>query len=126
MQKFLGKLNYLSQFIFNLSGNISAFVSILWLKNKAEFTWGADQQRAFDDIKSYLSSPPVMKAPVTGILFRLYIVAEDAVFGSVLMQIMEGKEHIIRYLSWHLIDVETRYFVIEKLCLSLFYACSKL
>jgi hypothetical protein len=126
MQKFLGKLNYLSQFIFNLSGNISAFVSILWLKNKAEFTWGADQQRAFDDIKSYLSSPPVMKAPVTGILFRLYIVAEDAVFGSVLMQIMEGKEHIIRYLSWHLIDAETRYFVIEKLCLSLFYACSKL
>jgi hypothetical protein len=34
MQKFLGKLNYLRQFIFNLSGKISAFAAILWLKMK--------------------------------------------------------------------------------------------
>jgi hypothetical protein len=39
MQKFLGKLNYLRQFIFNLSRKISAFAPILWLKNEAEFTW---------------------------------------------------------------------------------------
>jgi hypothetical protein len=48
------------------------------------------------------------------------------VIGAVLMQVMEGKEHIITYLIRHLIDVETRYSFIEKLCLSLFYACSKL
>jgi hypothetical protein len=46
--------------------------------------------------------------------------------GAILMQVMEGKEHIITYLSWRLIDTETRYSFIEKLCLSLFYACSKL
>jgi hypothetical protein len=45
---------------------------------------GADQQRAFDDIKKYLSSPPVMKAHMAGIPFRLYIAAEDAVIGAVL------------------------------------------
>jgi hypothetical protein len=39
---------------------------------------------------------------------------------------MEGKEHIITYLSRHLIDAKTRYSFIEKLWLSLFYACSKL
>jgi hypothetical protein len=126
MKKFLGKLNYLRQFMFNLSGKISAFALILWLKNEAEFTWGADEQCAFDDIKKYLSSPSVMKAPMAGIPFRLYITAEDAVIGVVLTQIMEGKEHIIRYLSRHLIDAKTRYSFIEKLCLSLFYACSKL
>jgi hypothetical protein len=54
------------------------------LKNEAEFTWGSDQQRAFDDIKKYLSSPPVMKAPLAGIPFRLYIVVEDVVIGVVL------------------------------------------
>jgi hypothetical protein len=43
MQKFLGKLNYLMQFIFNLLGKISAFAPILQFKNKAEFTWGVDQ-----------------------------------------------------------------------------------
>jgi hypothetical protein len=45
---------------------------------------------------------------------------------AILMQVMEGKEHIITYLSRWLIDTKTRYSFIEKLCLSLFYACSKL
>jgi hypothetical protein len=40
MQKFLGKLNYLRQFIFNLSRKISAFAPILRFKNEAEFAWG--------------------------------------------------------------------------------------
>jgi hypothetical protein len=96
------------------------------LKNEAKFTWGADQQRTFEDIKRYLSSPSVMKAPMTRIPFWLYIAVEDAVVGVVLTQVTEGKEHIITYLSRHLIDTETRYSFIEKLCLSLFYACSKL
>jgi hypothetical protein len=126
MQKFLGKLNYLRWFIFNLSGKISAFAPILQLRNEAEFTLGLDQQHTFDDIKKYLSSPPVMKATMAGIPFWLYITTEDVVIGDVLMQIMEGKEHIVTYLSWCLIDAKTRYSFIEKLCLSLLYACSKL
>jgi hypothetical protein len=87
---------------------------------------GADPQCAFDDIKMYLSSPPVMKAPMAGIPFRLYIIAEDAAIWVVLMRVMDGKEHFITYLSWCLIDTDTRYSFIEKLCLSLFYASSKL
>jgi hypothetical protein len=87
---------------------------------------GANQQRAFKDIKIYLSSPPVMKAPMAGILFQLYIAVEDAMIGVVLTQVTEGKEHIITYLRRRFIDAETRYSFIEKLCLYLFYACSKL
>jgi hypothetical protein len=37
-EKFLEKLNYLRQFIFNLSKKISAFTPILWLKNEVKFT----------------------------------------------------------------------------------------
>jgi hypothetical protein len=63
---------------------------------------------------------------MTRIPFRLYIAAEDAVIGVVLTQIMEGKEHIITYLSRHLINAKIRYSFIEMLCLYLFYACFKL
>jgi hypothetical protein len=126
MQKFLGKVNYLRRFISNLSGKISAFAPILRLKNEAEFTWVVDQEHTFENIKRYLSSSPVMKAPMPEIPFWLYIVAEHAVIGAVLTQVMEGNEHIITYLSQRLIDAKTRYSLIEKLCLSLFYACSKL
>ena len=81
LQKFLGKVNYLRRFIFNLSGKIDSFPPILRLKDEAEFTWGAEQQESFEKIKNYLSSPPVLKAPRRGVPFRLYVAAEDKVLG---------------------------------------------
>ena len=68
----------------------------------------------------------MLKAPRRGVPFRLYVAAEDKVIGAVLTQETEGKEYIITYLSQRLIDAETRYTFIEKLCLSLYYACTKL
>ena len=38
----------------------------------------------------------------------------------------EDKEYVITYISRRLIDAETRYIFTEKLCLSLYYACTKL
>jgi hypothetical protein len=55
-----------------------------------------DQQRAFDDIKKYLSSSLVMKAPMAGIPFQLYIATEDAVIGAVLMQVTDGNVTSLR------------------------------
>ena len=110
VQRFLGKVNYLRRFISNLAGKIDAFTPILRLKNDAEFAWGAEQQEAFDLIKKYLSSAPVLKAPRAGVPFRLYIAAEDKVIGAVLTQETEGKEHVVTYLSRRLVDAETRYF----------------
>ena len=72
------------RFISNLSGKIDAFTPILRLKNEAEFTWGAKQQEAFEKIKQYLSSPPVLKAPWRGVPCRLYVAAEDKVIGAIL------------------------------------------
>jgi hypothetical protein len=118
-------VNYLRRFIYNLAEKIDAFTPILRLKNDAEFAWGAEQQEAFDLIKKYLSSTPVLKAPRAGAPFRLYIAAEDKVIGAVLTQETEGKEHVVTYLSRRLVDAETRYTFIEKLCLCLFYACTK-
>jgi hypothetical protein len=84
MQKFLGKVNYLWRFISNLVGKIDAFTPILRLKNDVEFIWGAEQQEAFNLIRKYLSSAPVLKAPQLGVSFRLYIAVDDKVIGVVL------------------------------------------
>lgn len=62
---------------------------------------------------------------MSGAPFRLYIAAEDRVIGAVLAQEVSGKEYIIAYLSRRLLDAESRYVFIEKLCLSLYYACTK-
>ena len=113
------------RFISNLSGKIESFAPILRLKNEAEFTWGSAQQEAFDNIKKYLLNPPVLRAPKSGTPFRLYIAAQDKVIGAVLAQEDGGKEYTIAYLSRRLIDAETQYVFIEKLCLSLYYSCAK-
>ena len=65
-------------------------------------------------------------APQPGKPFKMYISAEDDTIGVVLAQEVDGKEHVIFYLSRKLIDAETRYPPIEKLCLSLYHACTKL
>ena len=70
-------------------------------------------------------SPPVLRAPKSEVPFRLYIAAQDTVIGAVLAQEDGGKEYIIAYLSRRLLDTETRYVFIEKLCLSLYCTCNK-
>ena len=42
------------------------------------------------------------------------------------MQEFEGKERVVFYLSRRLLDLETRYSPIEKLCLYLYFSCTKL
>jgi hypothetical protein len=87
---------------------------------------GAKQQEAFEKIKEYLSTPPVLHAPRRGVPFKLYIAAEEKTIGVVLTQEDKSKEYVIVYLGRRLLDPETRYTHIEKLCLSLYYACSKM
>ena len=96
------------------------------MKDEAESTWGAEQQESIEKIKNYLSSLPMLKAPRRGVPFRLYVAAKDKIIGAVLTQETEGKEYVITYVGRRLIDTETRYTFIEKLCLSLYYACTKL
>jgi hypothetical protein len=126
LQRFLGKVNYLRRFICNLSRKVDAFTPLLRLKSGAEFNWGAKQQEAFVEIKSYLTSPPVLQTPKSGVPFQLYVAAEPSVIGAVLTQDTDGREYVVAYESRRLLDAEMRYTFIEKICLSLYNACTKL
>jgi hypothetical protein len=42
------------------------------------------------------------------------------------VQVYDGKEKVVFYLSKRMLDTETRYHEIEKLCLYLFFTCTKL
>jgi hypothetical protein len=114
LQKFLGKGNYLRRFIANLSEKIIPFTPILKLNDESEFTWGAEQQDAFEKIKEYMSKPPVLHAPKRGVPFKLYIAAEEKIIGAILTQEDKGKEYVIAYLGRRLLDPETRYDHIEN------------
>src|SRR3954463_12614775 len=58
---------------------------------------------------------------------KLYIAASGSTIGSMLAQEDDnGVERAIYYLSRTLVDAETRYNDIEKLCLCLYFSCNKL
>ncbi|XP_058722974.1 uncharacterized protein LOC131594788 [Vicia villosa] len=68
-----------------------------------------------------------LKIPSEKKPMRLYISASDTTIGSMLAQEDEnGIERVIYYLSRVLNDAETRYTLIEKLCLCLHFSCTKL
>ena len=73
-----------------------------------------------------MKSPPVLVPPQHGKPFKLYVSADSQTIGSALMQEFEGKEWVVFYLSRKLLDPEIRYSSIEKLCLCLYFSCTKL
>jgi hypothetical protein len=63
LQQLICKINFFRRFISNLSGRIEPFMELVMIKVNDEFCWGAEQQRAFEDINEYLSKPPVLVPP---------------------------------------------------------------
>ncbi|XP_040361882.1 uncharacterized protein LOC121049261 [Rosa chinensis] len=109
------------------ASKIQSFSPLLNLQGHNEFIWEPKHQEAFDKIKSYLASPPVLVPPRAGFVLKLYISAAEASNGSLLAQDdEEGIEHAIFYLSRILTDCETRYTPMEKLCLTLYFLACKL
>ncbi|CAL8999868.1 unnamed protein product, partial [Prunus brigantina] len=110
-----------------IKGKIQPFSSLLRLKQEQIFKWEEQHQQAFEEIKRYLSNPPVLSPPKRGRPLKLYISASEVSIGSLLVQDnKEGKEHAIYYLSRTLTEVERKYSAIERLCLALYFTAVKL
>jgi hypothetical protein len=58
--------------------------------------------------------------------FKLHLSANEWAIGSALLQEFEGKERVVYFVSRRLLDAETRYAAVERLCLCLYFLCTKL
>ncbi|CAL2267317.1 unnamed protein product [Prunus armeniaca] len=97
------------------------------LKQEQTFKWEEQHQQAFEEIKHYLSNPPVLSPPKRGRPLKLYISASEVSIGSLLVQDnKEGKEQAVYYLSRTLTEVKREYSAIERLCLTLYFTAVKL
>ncbi|XP_070046148.1 uncharacterized protein [Nicotiana tomentosiformis] len=70
VMSFLGRLNYISRFIAQLTMISEPIFKIL--KKDAATSWTEECQKAFDKIKEYLSKPPVLVPPEPGRPLLLY------------------------------------------------------
>jgi len=96
------------------------------MKKDVSFIWDEACQKAFEDIKEYLTKPPVLIAPVSRTPFFFYVRAMDHSLGALLTQKNnEGFEQAIYYLSRTLIEAEYRYNPVKKECLALVFTVQK-
>ncbi|KAB2627970.1 hypothetical protein D8674_032765 [Pyrus ussuriensis x Pyrus communis] len=127
LQSLLGQINFLRRFIANSAGKMKAFSTLLKLKDTDKFVWREEHQSAFTQIKVALSTPPVLVPPCRTKPLKLYISAAAESIGCLLAQDNNvGREQAIFYLSRNLNAPELNYSPVEKLCLALFFATSKL
>jgi hypothetical protein len=125
LQSLLGKINFVRRFISNLSQKVLPFSPLLSLKKDQKFVWGDEQQKAFNEIKEYMKEPLVLVPPQLEQPYKLYVAADTQTIGSALIQEFEGKGRVVAYLSRKLLDPKTRYSAAEKLCLCVYYSCTK-
>ncbi|KAG9458441.1 hypothetical protein H6P81_002949 [Aristolochia fimbriata] len=125
LKSFQGHLAYIRRFILNLAGRCQPFSRLL--KKDTSFEWDDSCQNAFNNIKAYLTKPPMLVAPIVDRTLLLYIAAQEKLVGALLAQCNENnKERSLYYLSRTLVGAELNYSPIEKTCLALIFAIQKL
>ncbi|KAK0585626.1 hypothetical protein LWI29_031559 [Acer saccharum] len=94
-------------------------------KNKA-FEWNDDCEKALQELKNYLKSPPLLSKPKDNETLFIYLAVSDTAVSAVLVREEGSSQHPVYYVSKTLLDAETRYSRLEKLALALVMAARKL
>jgi len=104
---FLGRLNYISRFISHITATCGPIFKLL--RKDQRIVWTEDCQKAFNNIKEYLSKPAILVPLVEGRPLIMYLTVLEDSMGCVLGQQDETgkKEHEIYYLSKKFTDCES-------------------
>ena len=79
-----------------------------------KFNWSEECDKAFNHLKEALTSPPILTYPRLDQQFILDTDASNHALGAVLSQEIDGKEHVIAYMSKALNKHETSYCTTRK------------
>jgi hypothetical protein len=129
-QSLAGKVIALGRFISRLGDRCNPFFKT-WknlsnTKGKGLIDWTPECQRSFDQLKEFLSSPPILSSPVPGESLFLYLAVSEHAISAVLIRVQGKVQFPVYYISRVLKDVETRYLEGEKLALALVFAARRL
>jgi len=113
IQKLTGCMVALSQFISRLGEKGRPFLRLL--KAFEKFSWTEEADTAFAQLKTFLTSPPVLTAPQPNEDLLLYIAATDRVISMVLVVERDEPGHVnkvqrpVYFVSEVLNESKTRY-----------------
>ena len=122
MQSLNGKIAALNRFILRATDKCLPFFRML----KKSFEWTAKCQQAFEELKTYLSSPPLLSPSQSKEELFLYLAVSSATVSTALVKEEDKVQKPVYYASRALRGAEERYPPMEKLAFTLVTAVRKL
>ena len=126
LRTFLGLTGFLRQFVPNYSLTAAPLTDILRNKDfaskharKNRIGWGAEEEQAFQSLRSTLASPTVLAFPDLDNTFELHTDASTVGAGAVLMQTIDGVSRVIAFASHRFSRTDARRGPTEGECMGL-------
>ena len=122
VQKLTGRIAALNRFVFRATDKCLPFFKTL----KQAFAWIDECEAAFQELKHYLSNPPLLSPSKEGENLYLYLAVSATAVSATLIR-EEGKRQLpVYYTSQAFQEAESRYPRIEKIVCALIVASRKL
>ena len=122
LQSLNGKIAALNRFVSKATDKCLPFFCTM----RKSFEWTNECQKAFEDLKKYLSSPPLLNPSKQGEELYLYIAVSQAAISATLVREEEGTQRPVYFVNKAFQSVEERYPWMEKLAFTLVTAAWKL
>ncbi|KAL6310789.1 hypothetical protein AAG906_017241 [Vitis piasezkii] len=123
VRQFLGHAGFYRRFIKGFSSLSKPLCELL--AKDAKFIWDERCQNSFDQLKKFLTTTPIVRAPNWQLPFELMCDASDFAIGAVLGQREDGKPYVIYYASKTLNEAQRNYTTTEKELLAMVFALVK-
>ncbi|SJL15199.1 uncharacterized protein ARMOST_18685 [Armillaria ostoyae] len=122
LQSFLGFTNFYRKFIKNYSKVVRALTQ---LTGNAEWTWGAAQNQAFQQLKKQMAEDVILAIPNRTGRFRVEADASNGAIGAVLSQEQDGRWRPVAFMSKALTATERNYEIYNKELLAIMLALAE-
>ena len=123
VRQFLGHAGFYRRFIMDFSKIAKPLYKLL--EKDAKFIWDIDCQKSFEELKAYLTTAPIVRAPNWKLPFEVMYDVSDLAIGAVLGQREEGKPYVVYYASKTLNEAQRNYTTTKKEILAVVYASDK-
>ena len=124
VHQLIGRLAALSRFLSCACDKTFSFFASI--KKKENFKWTPECEDAFNKVKSFLATPPILHRPTTWAILFLYLSISDNAMSFVSVQDSDFEEKPIYFISNVFRGAELRYQKIERLALAIVATIRKL
>ncbi|CAK1587301.1 unnamed protein product [Parnassius mnemosyne] len=123
LKRFLGLASWYRRFVENFAIVAAPLHDLIkGLKKGQKIKWDAEAESAFIDLKTSLTSTPVLSCPDFNLEFIIQCDASNKGTGAVLFQTRDGIERPVAYSSRKFSERETKYSTSERELLSVIHA----